>query len=111
MQTRDFIYVKDVARACVDAACCGKPLQGRAINVGTGRATTLLDLLAVLAAAAGVAAKPEHAPARLGEVRHSRAAVSRARTLLGFRAATPLSAGLKHTAAWMAEETLEAART
>jgi UDP-glucose 4-epimerase len=90
-QTRDFVYVGDVADACVGAA------EGAAFgpyNIGTGVETSVVELAREL----GVTW--EHAPARPGEVERSCLDCARAADELGWRAATPLAAGLGRTLAW-----------
>jgi len=100
-QTRDFVYVQDVVRACVLAAqVSGAP--GRIINVASGKQTRLTELIAALGRCVGKELEIVRRPARAGEVRHSVASVERARGLLGFEPRTALEAGLRLT--------LEAAR-
>ena len=94
LQTRDFVHVSDVVRANLaalelDASLCGEP-----VNVGTGRATSLLELVATLCAVRGVSLEAAHQPARPGDIRHSVANVARAAELLGFEAGVPLPDGL-----------------
>src|SRR5947209_9872250 len=66
-QTRDYIYVGDVVRANLLAA--ERDVSG-AINIGTGREATVLELVDALAGLAGRDFVAQHAPERLGEVRH-----------------------------------------
>lgn len=90
-QTRDFIYVGDIARANVAA------LRGDATgacNVATGRSVTLLQLLDGLATVAGCRPRVEFAPARSGDIHHSAADNSRLRRALGVDRYTPLAEGL-----------------
>jgi UDP-glucose 4-epimerase len=91
-QTRDFIFVKDVARANFTA------LQGDLIgacNVGTGEQSTLLDLIDVLARITGKHSTVRHEPERDGDIRHSLANVDRLQRLLGVSAETDLETGLR----------------
>jgi UDP-glucose 4-epimerase len=92
-QTRDLVYVGDVAGAFV--AAIGSDARG-ALNVGTGEETSVLELAAVL----GV--ETQFAPARLGEVRRSCLDCARAGEALGWQAATPLRDGLARTRDWAA---------
>jgi UDP-glucose 4-epimerase len=87
-QTRDFVYVGDVADAFRIA---GEGEATGACNIGTGRETSLLELAATLGLS------PEFAPARPGEVRRSCLDPRRADRLLGWRARTALSHGLELT--------------
>jgi nucleoside-diphosphate-sugar epimerase len=101
LQSRDFVYVADVVAANRAAAGAKALVAGTAINVGRGERTSLLELLALVAVALGIAApEPIFEPARSGDVRHSQADVSRATEWLGFRAQVPLGEALRETARW-----------
>jgi UDP-glucose 4-epimerase len=96
-QTRDYIYVGDVVRAQLAAAQSG--VTGE-INVGTGRETSVLDIVEVikeLEPEAAAAFDPEFAEARLGEIERSCLDVARAREELGFVAQTGLRDGMRAT--------------
>jgi len=98
-QTRDFIYVGDVARANVAALQAPAP-GGRVINVAGGRRIDLLELLDTLGRIFGVDPDPLFAPERPGDVRHSVAAVEAAAQVLAFRPVVELPEGLAATVAW-----------
>ena len=87
-QTRDYVYVGDVAEGFLAAA--GTDHSG-AINIGTGVETSLLQLVDALDA------EPRFTRARAGEVSRSCLDVSRAAELLGWEAAVPLEQGLDRT--------------
>ena len=91
LQTRDFIFVGDVAAANVRAL---KADIGGVCNVATGHTVTLLQMINDLGAAAGL--KPEilHAAPRAGDIRHSSADNLRLRTQLGLDHFTSLQDGL-----------------
>ncbi len=90
-QTRDFVYVGDVAQANLAALAS----DGTGVcNVGTGSTVTLLQLIEALAAVAGVDPEVHHAPAREGDIRHSATAIDRMRRELGAAEPTPLADGL-----------------
>lgn len=91
LQTRDFIYVGDVARANV--AALGSDLQG-VCNIGTGQTVTLLEMIGTLRQIAGKALAVAHAPAREGDIRHSATRVECMAQQLGCQARTPLAEGL-----------------
>lgn len=105
-QTRDYVFVGDVAAACVAAATRPLPVAGRldarAFNIGTGQATSVLALAAALGRAAGVAPEVRHAPARPGEQLRSFVRIAKAEAELGWRPATSLEAGLVATYRWFA---------
>ena len=93
-QTRDFVYVGDVARA--NLLALGDTAQGQ-INIGTGRPTSIITVARTLAALAGIPAAPEFVPARPGEVPASYLDPARARDRLGWTPQIPLEEGLKLT--------------
>jgi UDP-glucose 4-epimerase len=103
-QTRDYVYVGDVARAVYLAATKTLPERGRvdarAFNIGTGKGTSVIDLAKLLQEAAGARAKIEFAPHRPGEQQESFVNVDKARDLLGWTPNVPLSEGLAKTFAW-----------
>jgi len=94
LQTRDFIHVSDTARAILAAIEAPGPLAGAVVNIGTGRAASIVTLARLVGAVVGARATIEHAPARPGEVRDSVADTGRAQALLGFHAVTRLEDGL-----------------
>jgi dTDP-L-rhamnose 4-epimerase len=105
-QLRDFVHVRDVARANVLALTAGDPVGGP-FNVGSGNPRTVGELAHTLRAAAFPDA-PEPVVTgqfRLGDVRHIFADPSRARTVLGFHAQENFTAGI----AELAEHLLQAA--
>jgi dTDP-L-rhamnose 4-epimerase len=85
-QRRDFVHVRDVARACLAAATADLP-DGtvRPFNVGSGTPRTVLDLATALAVAAGGPSPVVTGAARLADVRHITASSARARAELGWR--------------------------
>ena len=94
LQTRDFIHVTDTAEAVIAALETPQRLDGAVVNIGTGRAVSILTLARLGGAVLGVRTTVEHQPARDGEVRDSVAATERAVELLGFRARIRLEDGL-----------------
>lgn len=99
-QTRDFVYVGDIARAML-AAADGSATG--AFNIGTGRETSVLDLVARLREAGeGRSLDPAHGPARPGEVLRSALDASRAREAFGWAPEVDLTQGLRRTLASLA---------
>ena len=96
-QTRDFVYVGDVVDAFVRAIDSG---PAALCNVGTGVETSVNDLYAAMASAAGERAEVVFAPARAGEVDRSALDPSLAHALLGWTPSTALSAGVEATIDW-----------
>jgi UDP-glucose 4-epimerase len=99
LQSRDFTYVGDVVQALAKAAEA-PGVAGRTYNVGTGRGTSVLDLVAALNRLLGTQVKPERGPARAGDIRHSRADISAARRDLGYDPAFSFEEGLRRTLDW-----------
>jgi dTDP-L-rhamnose 4-epimerase len=86
-QARDFVHVRDVARANVLALTADEPFDGP-LNVASGTPRTVLDL--ARAVCEGTSLEPEVVGgARLGDVRHVVASPARAAAVLGFRASEP----------------------
>ena len=93
-QERDYVYVKDVARANLLAL---RRAEGRSVNIGTGRATSVNRLFAVLTKAAGLRVRAERRPARPGELFRSCLNVSLAAECLGWAPRHDLEEGLRET--------------
>jgi UDP-glucose 4-epimerase len=92
-QTRDFVFVRDVARATMLAAT--RPaLSSGVVNICTGRAISVNRLARILGARYAGARPPRHAPARPGDIRRSVGDPSRARAQLGFKAEWAIEDGL-----------------
>ena len=92
-QTRDFVSVHDVARANLMALTSPAAVSGEVYNVATGRATSLNDILTTLRDLVGPQFSWEHAPARTGDIPHSRGDSARLQDL-GWHPQVGLSAGL-----------------
>jgi UDP-glucose 4-epimerase len=105
-QSRDFVYVGDVADAWL-RALENPASYGRVFNLGSGRETPI-NRLAELALAAigrsGLDSAVRHAPGRPGELRRVAADVSRARAVLGWEPRTSFADGLAETARWAMQE-------
>jgi nucleoside-diphosphate-sugar epimerase len=98
-QSRDFVYVENVAHANLLAAeIKSGPFQ--AINVGTGNVHTLNRTLALLEQITGRRAQATYAPAREGDIRESQADISLAKAVLGYHPRVTFEEGLKRTWEW-----------
>jgi dTDP-L-rhamnose 4-epimerase len=95
-QRRDFVHVRDVARANVLALTTDPPVVG-ALNIATGEPRTVLDLARALTAGTGDGAPaPEVVGGyRIGDVRHVFAETERARAQLGFTASVEFEEGVR----------------
>lgn len=104
-QRRDFVDVRDVARACRLALEAPKA-AGHAINVGSGTSRSITEVAERLAA---VLERPDLRPQisgryRIGDVRHCFADLERARELLGFEPRVGFEEGLLDLGAWLASQ-------
>jgi UDP-glucose 4-epimerase len=100
-QVRDFVYVDDVVAANLAALRVATPADQTAVfNIGTGRATSVNALWAVVQAVARPAVGAYHEPARSGDVRRSVLDPGRAAGALGWRPAVGIEDGLARTWAW-----------
>jgi UDP-glucose 4-epimerase len=101
-QTRDFVNVRDVARANYRAAradgCSG------AFNIASGTSITINDLVRLMSEVSGITPAVEHGPPRPGDVRHSRADIDAAGRAFGYEPTVDLESGLREYMAWAAKE-------
>ncbi len=96
-QERDYVFVGDVVAAALKAA----EVDGGIFNIGTGRATSVLELYDLCRKVAGSDLAAEHAPARAGELQRSVLDVSKAADELSWRPGTSLEEGLRQTWNWI----------
>ncbi|MFW3146988.1 MAG: GDP-mannose 4,6-dehydratase [Thermoplasmatota archaeon] len=97
-QTRDFLYVKDAVRAMFEGYI--QDAVGT-YNVGTGKETTINELMKVTLETVGSEVPVMQEPRRKGEIKRSVADVAKIKEDLGFTAGTDLATGLKETYEWM----------
>ena len=101
LQSRDFAFVADVVAANVAAATApAEGCAGKAYNIAGGSERSLLDLLEILSELLEVSVEPTHTESRAGDVRHSFADTTAARTDLGWSPSVDIREGLRQTAAW-----------
>jgi dTDP-L-rhamnose 4-epimerase len=113
-QTRDFIDVRDIVRCCT-LALEQDGADGRTLNVGTGRATSVNEVAHVIAQGLSKEIDPEVVNQyRAGDIRHCYADTQLANELLGFRAEIPFEAGMEELLTWLegqeAADSVDAAR-
>ena len=101
-QTRDFINVKDVVQANIKAATA-QGVSG-AFNIGSGDRITINRLVELLRLASGLEPPVVYQAPRPGDVLHSLAEISAARSLLGFVPSVSMEEGLKVYMSWAAAE-------
>ena len=102
-QSRDFTYVDNVVAGnllAMDAEDTG----GETVDIGGGESHSLNELFRLLRGITGAEGiEPRYEPSRPGDIRHSRADISKARRLLGYRPLVSFEEGLCRTAAWHRE--------
>jgi dTDP-L-rhamnose 4-epimerase len=99
-QLRDFVCVYDVARAC--RLALERPVDGAAINIGSGESITIRDVAERVALALDKDIEPKISGTfRVGDIRHCFPDISSARTLLGYSPAYSLDRGVKDLAGWL----------
>ena len=106
--SRDFCFIRNVVEANILAALAQGEARGTIYNVAVGQRTTLNELYALIRDEASrhrpevAAASPEYRDFRAGDVRHSLADITRARTLLGYDPQYDVRAGLRLASDWYA---------
>jgi UDP-N-acetylglucosamine 4-epimerase len=105
--SRDFCYVDNAVQANLLAARCPNPeAHGQVYNVAFGQRTSLNELFGLIREIVGevrpsaLDMEPEYGPERPGDVRHSLADISKARSLLGYEPAFDVRQGLQKAADW-----------
>lgn len=100
-QTRDYISVKDVVEAILKAL--ESDLTQEIFNIGTGQETSVNELFAKMAEAAGVEISEKHGPAKIGEQQRSVLSWNKIKRQLNWRPIVKLEDGLKETISWFKE--------
>lgn len=102
-QSRDFTYVDNAVQA-LRRAGEASGMTGQIFNVGTGASISVLDLVAALNELLGTNITPAFGPVRTGDVRYSRADISRIRKELGYQPTVSFRDGLARTLRWYQEQ-------
>jgi nucleoside-diphosphate-sugar epimerase len=102
-QSRDFTYVDNVVLANLLAACSPRPLAGAIINIACGRRISVNQLAQQMASLLNRShLTPEYRTERAGDVKHSLADLTAARTLLAYEPAVDFETGIAATVKWYA---------
>ena len=99
-QTRDFVYVKDIASANLLAATC-PAADGKIINICGGKPVSILELVNTLHGIIPEAPPHQFSFARAGDIYHSYGCPDLAAEILSFEPAIPFQNGLAETIKWM----------
>lgn len=104
LQSRDFIHVDDIVRGIV-LALESEDAVGQAVNLGTGRASTVNEIASVLADGLGLELPGDVVGKyRAGDIRHCYADTEKANALLGFRSTVTLEGGMRDLVGWLADQ-------
>ena len=99
LQSRDFTYIDNVVHGNL-LACHTEGIAGEIINIACGDRINLLDMIQIMNTIMGKNIQPVFTDPRPGDVKHSRAAINKARRLLGFEPIVSFQEGLAQTVAW-----------
>jgi dTDP-L-rhamnose 4-epimerase len=101
LQSRDFIHVSDIVQANLLALKAANA-DYQAVNIGTGRATSVKEIAQLLAKGLGKDIEPEIVGKfREGDIRHCVSDISKAKELLGYEPKVTLEKGLEELLAWV----------
>lgn len=98
-QSRDFTYIDNVVHGNL-LASTSQDAVGEVMNLATGGRVSLLELADKLNTIIGTSIAPVFGPAREGDIKHSRAAIDKARNLLDFAPVVDFDTGLARTVDW-----------
>lgn len=98
-QSRDFTYVGNVVAANLNA-CTAPRVSGEVFNVACGSAVSVIDIVNELNRLLGTRIRPVYAPKRRGDVRKTRADISKMRRMLNIRKVVGFKDGLERTVEW-----------
>lgn len=102
-QTRDFVYVKDVARANY-LACMSDKAPGQVFNIAGGRSVSVNELASILMQVTGKSVEIIHDAPNAGEIKYSASVTEKARDVLGFVPLTSFEDGLSQVVSYLTLE-------
>ena len=103
MQSRDFTYIENVIEANLKACLAPHEAAGEAFNIAYGGREYLLDIYHGLTKALGVDVEPNFGPDRKGDIKHSNADITKARTMLGYDPDWSFERGIEEAIEWYRE--------
>jgi len=107
LQSRDFTHVSDIVQGIL-LALESDSAVGHAVNLGTGRPTSVAQVAQVISAGMGLEIEPVlNQQYRAGDIRHCFADPTQARELLGFEAATTFEDGMSELVEWLQDQEAE----
>lgn len=99
LQSRDFCFVENIVHGNLLAAQA-EQANGEVINIATGMRVNLLELVERINVHLGTDIQPIHTEGRAGDVKHSRADITKAGKLLGYAPVVEFDSGLRQTVEW-----------
>lgn len=102
-QSRDFTYIENVIEANLKACQASHETAGEVFNIAYGGREFLLDIYYMITKALGKDVEPQFGPERAGDIKHSNADISKARSLLGYNPEYDFERGLDEAIAWYKE--------
>ena len=102
-QTRDFTFIENVVQANIKALFTKEEISGQAFNIACGEQITVNALFETLAGFANSSLAPTYQPSRIGDVKDSKAAIDKAKELLGYIPSVYFSQGIETTWKWFKE--------
>ena len=103
--SRDFTFVSNVVRANLLACEASEEALGEVFNIGAGARTSINQLWSWITDLTASESVAECRPPRVGDVRHSLAALDRARAVLNYEPLVDVKEGLRLTAKWYRSNT------
>ena len=102
-QSRDFTYIENVIEANLKACFAPEEANGQVFNVAYGGREYLIDIYNTLSKALGKNIEPLFGPERPGDIKHSKADISKARQMLGYDPQYNFARGLNEVIGWYKE--------
>lgn len=99
-QSRDFTYIENVIEANLKACLASHEVAGQAFNIAYGGQEFLIDIYYSLTKALGKNIEPIFGPERVGDIKHSNADISKAKSLLGYEPDYDFEKGLNEAIEW-----------
>lgn len=99
-QSRDFTYIENVIEANLKACLASSEAAGEAFNIAFGGREYLIDIYNDLCKALGKEIEPKFGPDRKGDIKHSNADITKARTMLGYDPEYDFKSGIEQVIEW-----------
>ena len=106
LQSRDFTYIDNVVNANLIAARA-KHTAGQVVNIACGEVVTINAIIDMINEIVGKDVKPEYAPDRAGDVKHSLADITKANEVIGYTPSVAFREGLQTAIDWYRKNLLE----